>query len=389
MAPAQHIRKGQLAALAIAVPVALLALGSGPVAGVSGVPGEESCSGCHNGPPGQGNVTITFPGGASYTPGVKQHQVVTITDSVQRRWGFQLTARLATSAATQAGSFTPGADGYTQLVCTQANFHSETFGNACATNGMPLEYIEHTQSGTRPGAKSPVTFEFDWTPPASNAGNLILYVAANAANGDNSERGDHIYTARYTVTAPGAQSLPPVISSVVNGASFQQAVSAGGWVSILGSNLAGNTRPWAAADFTGPALPAQLDGVGVKINGRPAYVSYISPSQINVQAPADSALGPVAVEVNNNGTSGTASSAQLQAVSPAFFLWSGKYAVATRQDFSLVGPSGLFPAPARYRRSRATRSSFGARDSAPPIPRSRPEPCRPPTRYAAWFRRSA
>jgi uncharacterized protein (TIGR03437 family) len=211
---------------------------------------------------------------------------------------------------------------------------------------MPLEYIEHTQSGTRPGAKSPVTFEFDWTPPASNAGNLILYVAANAANGDNSERGDHIYTARYTVTAPGAQSLPPVISSVVSGASFQPAVSAGGWVSILGSNLAGNTRPWAAADFVGPALPTQLDGVGVKINGRPAYVSYISPSQINVQAPADSALGSVAVEVNNNGTSGTASSAQLQAVSPAFFLWSGKYAVATRQDFSLVGPSGLFAGPA-------------------------------------------
>ncbi|HEY1497349.1 MAG TPA: choice-of-anchor V domain-containing protein [Candidatus Solibacter sp.] len=343
MAPAKHVRKGQLAALTIAVPVLMLAFTSGPDAGVSGVPGEESCSGCHNGPPGQGNVTITFPGGASYAPGVKQHLVVTIADSAQRRWGFQLTARLANSPATQAGSFTTGADGYTQLVCTQANFHSQAFGNGCATNGMPLQYVEHTQSGTRLGAKSPVTFEFDWTPPASNAGNLVLYVAAVAANGDNSARGDHVYVAKYTVAAPGTQPPPPVISAVVNGASFQQAVSAGSWVSILGTNLAGTTRPWTSADFAGSALPTQLDGVGVKINGRAAYVAYISPSQINVQAPADSAVGPVAVEINNSGTTGAASSAQLQAASPAFFLWNGKYAVATRLDFSLVGPPGLFP----------------------------------------------
>lgn len=236
MAPGKHAHKGQLAALAIALPVLLLAFASGPDAGVSGVPGEESCSGCHNGPPGLGNVAITFLGGTSYTPGVKQHLVVTITDSAQRRWGFQLTARFASSPGTQAGNFTAGADGDTQLVCTQANFHSQVFGNACATNGMPLQYIEHSQAGTRLGAKSPVAFEFDWTPPAINAGNLILYVAANAANGDNSERGDHIYTAKYTVTAPGAQPLPPAITSVVNGASFQQAVSAGSWVSILGTN---------------------------------------------------------------------------------------------------------------------------------------------------------
>ncbi len=204
-----YARTGQLAALAIVVPILLFAFVSGPDAGVSGVPGEETCAACHNGPPGQGSVTVTFPAGVSYTPGVKQHLVVTITDSAQRRWGFQVTARLATSPGTQAGTFTPGPDGYTQLVCTQANFRSQTFGNACTTNGMPLQYIEHTQNGTRLGVRSPVGFEFDWTPPAVNTGNLILYVAANAANGDNSERGDHIYLAKYTLTPPGAQTPIP------------------------------------------------------------------------------------------------------------------------------------------------------------------------------------
>jgi uncharacterized protein (TIGR03437 family) len=337
-----YVRTGQLAALAVVVPILLFAFASGPDAGVSGVPGEESCAGCHNGPAGQGSVTVTFPTGLGYTPGVKQHLVVTITDSTQRRWGFQLTARLATSPGTQAGTFTPGTDGYTQLVCTQANFRSQTFGNTCATNGMPLQYIEHTQNGTRPGVRSPVGFEFDWTPPAANTDNLIIYVAANAANGDNSERGDHIYLAKYTLTPPGAQTQSPVITSVVNGASFQQDVSAGAWVSILGNNLAPGTRPWTAADFAGSSLPTQLDSVGVKINGKPAYVAYISPSQINVQAPADSVFGSVPVEVSNSGVTSPAGSVQLQPESPAFFLWNGKYAVATRPDFSLAGPPNLF-----------------------------------------------
>ena len=269
--------------------------------------------------------------------------MVTVTDSAQRRWGFQLTARQSTNPASQAGSFTPGADGYTQLVCTQANFRTQAFGNVCTTNGMPLQYIEQTQSGTRPGTISPVTFEFDWTPPATGAGNVTVYVSALAANGDNSAHGDHTYTTRYTLTPPGAQPQPPAITSVVNGASFQQDVSAGSWVTILGTNLAGNTRQWAAADFQGQALPAQLDGVGVRINGKPAYVAFISPAQINVQAPADSALGPVAVEVLSGGTASPPATAHLQPASPAFFLWNGKYAVATRSDFSLVGPPGLFP----------------------------------------------
>ena len=345
MAPGKLTRIAQAAALGTALPLLLLAYLSGPDAGVSGVPEEDSCTDCHTGPAGSGNVTVTFPGGLTYTPGAKQHLVVNIADAAQQRWGFQLTARQANSASTQAGTFTPGADGYTQLVCTQTNFRSQAFGNACVTNGMALEYIEHTQIGTRLGTTGGAAFEFDWTPPAGNAGNLTVYVAALAANGDNTSHGDHTYTARYTLTPASAGPAPsPAIASggVVNAASYQPGVSAGSWVTIQGSNLAGNTRGWNAGDFVSGALPTQLDGASVKIDGKPAYVAYISPAQINVQAPADSALGPVPVEVTYNGSTSPAGTAQLQAVSPAFFLWSGKYAVATRPDFSLVAPAGLF-----------------------------------------------
>jgi uncharacterized protein (TIGR03437 family) len=137
----------------------------------------------------------------------------------------------------------------------------------------------------------------------------------------------------------------PAISTggVFNAASFQPGISAGSWVTIQGSNLAGNTRSWSADDFEGGGLPTQLDGVSVKIDGKPAYVAFISPAQINVQAPADAALGPVPVEVTFNGSTSSPGTAQLQAVSPALFLWSGKYAVATHSDFSPAVPAGLFP----------------------------------------------
>ena len=326
-----------------ALPVLLLAYLSAPDAGLSGVPGEreDTCTDCHNGPSGSGSVTVTFPGALTYAPGTKQHLVVNVADAAQKGWGFQLTARQAGSPGTQAGTFTPGADGYTQLACTQTNFRSQAFGSACTTNGMALQYIEQTKSGVRVGTAGAASFEFDWTPPASSLGNVIVYVAALAANGDGTSKGDHTYTARYTLTGPAG---PPAIVSggVVNAASFQPGISAGSWVTIQGSNLAGSTRGWSSSDFTGSALPTQLDGVSVKIDGKPAYLAYISPSQINVQAPADGALGPVPVEVTFNGSTSPSGTAQLQAASPGFFLWRGKYAVATRPDFTLVAPAGLF-----------------------------------------------
>src|ERR1017187_3247764 len=230
MSPGLPTRIAQAAAIGAALPMLLLAYLSGLDAGVAGVPEEDTCTDCHNGPSGSGSVTVTFPGTPTYTPGARQQLVVNVVDGAQKRWGFQLTARQANSSTTQAGTFTPGADGYTQLVCTQTDFRSQAFGNTCTTNGMALQYIEHTESGSRLGTAGAVTFEFDWTPPATNAGNLTVYIAALAANGDNTDHGDHTYIARYTLTpaAAGPTPLPAIASrGVVNAARSPPGLSAG------------------------------------------------------------------------------------------------------------------------------------------------------------------
>src|ERR1035441_5045355 len=94
---------------------------------------------------------------------------------------------------------------------------------------------------------------------------------------------------------------------------------------IQGTNLA-NTYPgrtWRSDEVVNGNLPTALDGVSVTIDGQPAFVYYISATQINVQAPSDSAVGAVNVVVDNNGNISAPATAQLQAAAPAFFMYPG------------------------------------------------------------------
>lgn len=143
------------------------------------------------------------------------------------------------------------------------------------------------------------------------------------------------------------QSAPPTITSVVNGASFQPYIEAGSWVTILGSNLA-NTSPgqtWTGNDIVNGNLPTSLKGVSVTIDGKPAFVEYVSPTQLNVQSPADPASGPVSVVVNNNGALSAPATVQLQPAAPAFFTYGGtNYVNASRYpDYAPVGNPAVVP----------------------------------------------
>jgi uncharacterized protein (TIGR03437 family) len=141
--------------------------------------------------------------------------------------------------------------------------------------------------------------------------------------------------------------LPPLIlapaiapDGIVNGASFQSGIAPGAWITIKGANLASKTDTWNNAIING-ALPTTLDGVSVMVGSQPAYIAYISATQINALAPSVAA-GSVPVTVTASGGTSQAVMAQLQAEQPAFFQW-GDYAVATRQDFSLAVKDGTFP----------------------------------------------
>ena len=145
----------------------------------------------------------------------------------------------------------------------------------------------------------------------------------------------------YFVTAtPPAR---PVVTSVVNGASFQTGVVGLSWATVQGTNLASTTDNWNNAISNGQ-LPTSLDGVTVLFDGMPAYPSYISSTQINVVVPGirtDKTL--TAVVVSNSGAKVTSIfNAPSAAAAPAFFLWPNGQVVATRLDYSYAVKDGTF-----------------------------------------------
>ena len=140
-----------------------------------------------------------------------------------------------------------------------------------------------------------------------------------------------------SVPAIPAGGVVPLYSSVGT-------IQPGEWVSIFGSNLASGTAAWNG-DF-----PTLLGGTSVTIDKRPAYLSYVSPGQINLQAPDDTAVGTVDVVVTT-GDGSTASTVILAQFGPSFSLLDGKHVagIILRGDgsgsygggaYDIVGPTG-------------------------------------------------
>jgi uncharacterized protein (TIGR03437 family) len=251
-----------------------------------------------SGTPGTGNVQLTYSGGTTYTPGQGGTFTVTITDPNAQRWGFEASPR--TSSNAQAGTIEAGPG--TQVL-----------------NANSLQYVTHNPA--KMGA-SPGTFEFNWTPPAEAAGEITVYVAANAANGNGQNTGDTIYTSNLKLTAAQAGGSLPSISEggVADAFTYQRGVASGAWIAIFGQNLASTTRNWdGSPEFGQNMLPLSLDGVSVTINDKPAPVFFISSGQVNVLAPLDDATGDVRIVVKNANGESTPVTAQKSAFLPALY----------------------------------------------------------------------
>jgi uncharacterized protein (TIGR03437 family) len=139
------------------------------------------------------------------------------------------------------------------------------------------------------------------------------------------------------------------VNSVVNAANFQASIASGGFVSILGSGFGSSSRSWTLSDFSATNLPQSLDGVAVTINGKPAYVEYISPAQINAIAPDDDTIGQVPIQVTTPQGASYTGTVLKQKLSPGLFTYpSGtiSYAAAVHLDGTLVGPAGPTSRPA-------------------------------------------
>jgi hypothetical protein len=96
--------------------------------------------------------------------------------------GVQLTARFEGEGA-QAGTLRPGA--------------AEN-GRMTVSTSFDIQYAQHVRSGTTLVAPDTARWTVLWTAP-EGGGPVQLNATANAANADDSQFGDYIYSAKTTV----------------------------------------------------------------------------------------------------------------------------------------------------------------------------------------------
>jgi uncharacterized protein (TIGR03118 family) len=195
------------------------------------------------------------------------------------------------------------------------------------------------------------TGAFQGTLQDANGKNIALpgLWALYFGNGGNGGDKDTL----YFTAGPGGQkhgilgsiqANPNVAATGITSAAQPGAgVAPNTFITIKGTNLAATKRSLVAADIANSLLPTSVDGVTVMVNGQPAFITYISPVQINLVTAAElPTSGSVSVVVSNNSLTSATLSVTTQIVAPALFL-NGAYAAALHANNTVVGPPTLVP----------------------------------------------
>jgi uncharacterized protein (TIGR03437 family) len=134
----------------------------------------------------------------------------------------------------------------------------------------------------------------------------------------------------------------PSLNLVANAFGETATLAPNTWVEIKGSSLAGTTRIWLDGDFANGQMPTSIDGVSATVNGKPAFIYFVSDKQVNILTPPDAL--PASTEVKLTYKSATSSMTVTgQSTSPSFFVFDGVHATATHVNGSLIGPTTLYP----------------------------------------------
>ncbi len=215
-------------------------------------------------------------------------------------------------------------------------------GDTALVNGVIVAKVDanpSTTAGTT-GTVSPnanVTRSFTVTAPSSGTSFLLTVSAGSLMFNEF-----FIGSRTLTVQMGGVQVIKPIISptgGIVNAASSQAGLSSSQWVTIRGTDLAPVTR---TLGFVNGVYPTVSDGVSVTVDGKPAYLYYLSPTQINIVTPDLNRTGSVPVVVTSNGVASDPINVSAQSASPAAFLWPGGYAVATDLNYGYKIKNGTF-----------------------------------------------
>jgi hypothetical protein len=146
--------------------------------------GEPTCRSCHfDESLNDAGGTLTLAGlPERFAAGGRYVLTVSLVRPGIGRAGFELSTRFAGDAA-------PGRPAGTLRALDERSA-------VRAHEGTGVQYAHHTRAGIALLAPDTARWLVEWTAPGDTAEAVVVHVSANAANGDASELGDFIYTAR-------------------------------------------------------------------------------------------------------------------------------------------------------------------------------------------------
>ena len=286
---------------------------------------------------GDNSVVASYSGDSNYAAGLSQPLLVSVLAQFTPTTST-LTSSLNPSAAGQSVTFTARV-GYASTAATFPT-GSVTFTDTQTHNVLGSAGVQTSGNRLQEVTAASIT--------TSLAGGSYAVQAAYS--------GDSIYASstspilNQTVSGPANSSVPAIATGGVASASqfgASASIAPGAWIEIYGSNLAADTRTWTSADFQGVNAPTSLDHTSVTIGGKPAFVGYISPGQVNVQAPTGLLAGQQPLTVTTASGSSVPYMVNVNATQPGLsaprsFAISGKqYALALFPDWATFAlPSG-------------------------------------------------
>jgi uncharacterized protein (TIGR03437 family) len=202
-------------------------------------------------------------------------------------------------------------------------------------NNLPYSSVRLNAASLAGGTVDPTTAltdefgraSFQWTPPASSG---KLNISVDQAPGSS-----------VTAIAPGR----PAISSVVNAASFQPAIAAGGLNTVLGTDLVGGLGPFSTTgDPTmGSRLGSPVAAPVISVNGTAAILLYASDMQVNFLAPANLPSGQADISVTTFAGTSPLAKVQVDTYAPGIFFDAasgyGAILVSGTSDVTQVHPA--------------------------------------------------
>lgn len=143
---------------------------------------------------------------------------------------------------------------------------------------------------------------------------------------------------------------PMNVVKVVNAATFQPGISGNSLFTILGSEFAspGVSRPVHPPDLVDGKFPTEFACIAVEFDGERVPIVFVSPVQINAQAPTRLLSGPVRVTVIRNPGQideirFSVDGVQTQLYAPTFFTFDGHSIAAQHLNYDILAEPSVLP----------------------------------------------